>query len=70
MAQLDLHSVKHQDVDLLVENFVLMNQNEFPLTIICGNSIKMIKLVENTINRIGCDATMIRHGFIVIQRIK
>jgi hypothetical protein len=70
MTQLDLHGVRHQDVDLLVENFILMNQNEFPLTIICGNSVKMIQLVENTINRIGCEASMIRHGFIVVHRIK
>ena len=32
---LDLHGVKHVDVERLVENFVLLN--EPPLTIITGN---------------------------------
>ena len=33
---LDLHGVKHEDVDRLVENFVLLN--EVPMKIITGNS--------------------------------
>jgi len=43
---LDLHGVKHEDVDRLVENFVLLN--EPPLKIITGNSHKMRDIVENT----------------------
>tara|TARA_Y100000310_G_C20377603_1_gene666461 strand:+ start:222 stop:437 length:216 start_codon:yes stop_codon:yes gene_type:complete len=48
--KLDLHGVKHEEVDRLVENFVLLN--EPPLTIICGNSDRMIKLVQETLDRI------------------
>ena len=33
---LDLHGIRHYDVDRFVENFLLMN--ELPLTIITGNS--------------------------------
>ena len=47
---LDLHGIKHVDVDRLVENFVFLEQP--PLTIICGNSEKMIKLVRNTLDDI------------------
>ena len=46
---LDLHGIRHDDVDRLVENFVLLE--EPPLTIICGNSDKMIKLVKNVLER-------------------
>jgi hypothetical protein len=69
-CKLDLHGVKHQDVDALVENFVLMNQNSFPLTVVCGNSVKMVNLAETVINRIGCEYKMYRFGVITIGRFK
>ena len=47
---LDLHGVRHADVDRLVENFVLLNNS--PLTIVCGNSDRMIKLVQEVLDRI------------------
>jgi len=68
--KLDLHGVRHQDVDALVENFILMNQKSFPLTIICGNSVKMIRLTETVINRIGCVSSVLRFGVITIERFK
>lgn len=70
MTTLDLHGVKHQDVDMLVENFILMNQDKFPLTIICGNSIKMIELANSVINRIGCDTMSLRYGVITVKKFK
>ena len=56
---LDLHGVRHADVDRLVENFVLLNNS--PLTIVCGNSDTMIRLLKETMDRlfekhnIGCN---------------
>ena len=50
MKTLDLHGVKHEDVDRIVENFVLLKTS--PLTIICGNSDRMIGLVRDTLDRI------------------
>ena len=70
LNQLDLHGVRHQDVDAQVENFVLTNQNRFPLTVICGNSVKMVQLAEATLNRIGCEYTMYRFGVLTIGRFK
>lgn len=68
--KLDLHGVRHHKVELMVENFVLMNQNQIPLTIICGNSQRMIDLVFNAINSIGCEnVVMDRYGIIVIRNI-
>jgi hypothetical protein len=66
---MDLHGVKHQDVDRAVENFVLMNQWSIPLTIICGNSEKMISLVKQTLHRLHCECTMLRYGIIVVTQI-
>ena len=43
IKELDLHRIKHEEVDRLVENFVLLN--ELPLRIITGNSDKMRQLV-------------------------
>ena len=48
--QLDLHGVRHDDVERLVQNFVLLE--ETPLTIICGNSDRMIRLVRDILDKI------------------
>lgn len=47
--KLDLHGVKHGDVDRLVENFILLNNP--PLEIITGNSDKMPELVRGVLDR-------------------
>jgi len=49
MKKLDLHGIKHEDVDRIVENFVLLNKT--PLTIITGNSQKMSELVRDVLER-------------------
>ena len=53
--KLDLHGVRHHEVDLKVENFILLNQDQVPLTIVCGNSQRMIELVNEVIDSIGCE---------------
>ena len=47
--RLDLHGVKHEDVDRLVENFVLLNSP--PMRIITGNSEKMMLMTLDVLNR-------------------
>ena len=49
IKELDLHRVRHEEVDRLVENFVLMN--EPPLTIITGKSHTMRRLVREVLDR-------------------
>jgi hypothetical protein len=66
MNKLDLHGVRHSEVDRLVENFILMNQGELPLTIVCGNSGKMIDLVNAVVRRINVKSTMLQYGTIRI----
>ena len=45
ITHLDLHGVKHIDVEPSVINFIYQYQDLLPLIIICGNSSKMIDLV-------------------------
>ena len=52
---LDLHGVRHHEVDLKVENFIYLNQEEMPLTIICGNSTKMVEIVKGVLERLCSD---------------
>ena len=49
MNELDLHGVKHPDVDMIVENYVLMNKT--PMNIITGRSDKMIELATYVLNK-------------------
>lgn len=41
MRKLDLHGKKHEEVLVLVEDYVLENQRRLPIKIITGNSKKM-----------------------------
>ena len=69
MNQLDLHGIKHQDVQILVEDWVLVHQTEVPLRIICGNSAKMIQLVDEVLQKHQIEHRMWQYGVIVIDRI-
>lgn len=70
MKTLDLHGTRHHEVDLKVENFILIHQEDTPLTIICGNSQKMIDLVYDVINRINLKTVVMnQYGVIVIREI-
>ena len=52
---LDLHGFRHHEIDVIVENFIYLNQEEMPLTIICGNSSKMISIVKEVLDRSHSD---------------
>ena len=61
---LDLHGVKHEDVDRLVENFVLLN--EPPMKIITGNSERMTELVLDVLNRHDIEWTRFASSYVTI----
>jgi len=67
--KLDLHGIRHHEVDILVENFVYENQNYTPLIIVCGNSAEMIRLVEEKLNAIGSIHNQSRYGIIMITKV-
>ncbi len=67
---LDLHGISHDQVDTVVENFVLLNQDRIPLEIICGNSQVMVNLVISVLDRIGCENfERVDYGTIMIRKL-
>jgi hypothetical protein len=60
MDKLDLHGVRHAEVDRLVENFVLLN--EPPLSILCGNSDKMPMMIEDVLKRHSMEWWRVSNG--------
>ena len=48
---LDLHGVRHEDAERLVENFVLLKNK--PLEIITGNSDRMENIVLTKLTELG-----------------
>ena len=61
---LDLHGVKHEDVDRLVENFVLLN--EVPMKIITGNSEEMMLITLDVLNRNDFEYTRWASSYVTI----
>jgi len=54
---------------IYVEDFVLSNQNELPLIIICGNSEKMISIVNKTLKKIDVNFEETRYGRIRVNSL-
>jgi len=50
IPSLDLHGIKHKEVEILVEKFVLENENRLPIDIITGHSEKMKKIVKEVLD--------------------
>ena len=66
MNQLDLHGIRHSEVDRLVENFVLLNDS--PMRIITGNSDKMSELVLTVLHRHNIEYENFKPGQITILK--
>ncbi len=69
ITHLDLHGVRHSDVQDEVIDFIFQYQNLIPLIIICGNSNKMIQLVEFSLNSNSIMFSMPRFGIIRIEKL-
>ena len=67
--KIDLHGIRHRDVDRLVENFILLNQEKAPLEIVCGNSQKMINLVMEVIRRLDCENYEQLQGMVTVRKV-
>ena len=71
METLDLHGVKHQDADRLVEDFVLLN--EVPLRIITGNSTSMHNIVQEVLGRHDLKCAYENHwnlGAVIVTEVR
>ena len=69
ITHLDLHGIKHQDVDVEVRDFIFQYQDQLPLIIICGNSNKMIELVSHSLKTSDIMFSSPRFGIIRIEGI-
>lgn len=69
ITHLDLHGVKHQAVNDEVLDFIYQYQSEIPLIIICGNSNRMIEIVEESLHKSSIIFTMPRFGIIRIEKL-
>ena len=66
ISELDLHGVRHPEVTMKVENFVLLNKT--PLKIITGRSDKMIWLATNVLKKYRFKYVIYSHnpGMIIV----
>ena len=69
ITHLDLHGIKHDDVNSEILNFVYQFQDMLPLIIICGNSVKMIELVSKCCKKMDFTFSEPRFGIIRIERV-
>ena len=69
ITHLDLHGVRHQDVESEVLNFTYQYQDLLPLIIICGNSNKMIDITSTALISSNISYSSPRFGIIRIEGI-
>tara|TARA_B100001057_G_scaffold477130_1_gene545968 strand:- start:227 stop:460 length:234 start_codon:yes stop_codon:yes gene_type:complete len=69
ITHLDLHGIRHHEVEDLVIDFVFRYQDLIPLVIICGNSIKMISLTKSSLDKNNIKYQDIRFGLIRVEKI-
>ena len=69
ITHLDLHGLRHDDVADEVIDFAFQYQNKIPLMIICGNSNRMIELVQESLNSNSIMFSMPRFGIIRVEKL-
>ena len=69
ITHLDLHGVRHHDAAEEVIDFVYQYQSKLPLIIICGNSNRMIEIVENSFNSNSIMFSKPRFGIIRVEKL-
>jgi hypothetical protein len=69
ITHLDLHGIRHQDVNNEVIDFIYQYQSEIPLIIICGNSNRMIEIVKESLHKTSIMFSMPRFGIIRIEKL-
>ena len=69
ITHIDLHGVKHKDVDDEILDFIYQNQDKLPLIIICGNSNKIIQIVFITLKKVDIKFSSPRFGIMRIEKV-
>jgi hypothetical protein len=66
---LDLHGVRHDNVEIELIDFCYKYQDEIPLKIICGNSKMMIDICKRSLLKQGIAYDTQRYGIIIVVKI-
>ncbi|MDB2599955.1 hypothetical protein OAM47_03550 [Gammaproteobacteria bacterium] len=69
ISHLDLHGIKHNDVDDEILDFTFQHQDQLPLLIICGNSNKMIEIASKTLKKASIEFSSPRFGILRIEKV-
>ena len=69
ITHLDLHGVRHDDVNDEILDFIYQYQQMIPLIIICGNSNRMIEIVENSLKSKSVMFSKPRFGIIRVEKL-
>ena len=69
ITHLDLHGVRHLKASDEVIDFVYQYQSKLPLIIICGNSNRMVEIVENSLNSNSIMFSKPRFGIIRVEKL-
>lgn len=69
ITHLDLHGLRHHEVEDEVVDFIYQYQSLLPLLIICGNSNRMIELVEDSLIKVSAVFSKPRFGIIRVEKI-
>ena len=69
ITHLDLHGIRHHEVESEAFDFVLRHQDLIPLIIICGNSNIMVDIVSKTLSKNNIEFSSPRFGIIRVERI-
>lgn len=62
MKKLDLHGIRHEEVFDIVENFILLNYYELPVSIITGLSDKMKEIVQDVLESYNFKYDILPHN--------
>ena len=67
ITHLDLHGLRHHEVEDEVIDFIFQYQSSIPLIIICGNSNKMIEIVGDSLDKQSITFSKPRFGIIRVE---
>jgi len=69
ITHLDLHGLRHHEVNEEVLDFIYQYQNKIPLIIICGNSNRMIEIIESLLKDESIMFSNPRFGIIRVEKL-
>ena len=69
ITHIDLHGLRHHEVKDEIINFIYQYQKKIPLIIICGNSNRMIEIIESLLKDESIMFSNPRFGIIRVEKL-